>query len=173
MSRRAAGYTLLEVVIAMALFSVFIFILTLLTAEMRQFEKRLPVNFMRHPQIMAVLARMRQDVLDANPDNMYPESAGPDDEYEQDEKVLIVESWRGTGFQTIVWDFRKPGEVKRIAYNVGNARTWVARGVPSDFNQELKIDALEIGRKYATRIRAYDRNGRLAIDQILLPRPHK
>jgi prepilin-type N-terminal cleavage/methylation domain-containing protein len=171
-NRRAAGYTLLEVIIAMALFGVFILILTMLTAEMRKYEQRLPVNFMRHPQITAVLSRMRQDVLDADIAGMYPDTAGADDEYEQGEKVLIVRVWRMTGAQTVVWDFRKPGEVRRISYNVGQESTWVARGVPPEFSSAIKIDALDLGRAYATHITATDRNGKLAIDQIYQPRAH-
>ena len=70
--RRARGYTLLELVIAMAIFGIFLMILTVLTAEMRNYEKKLPINFMKHPQVSAVVSRLRKDVLDADLATPYP-----------------------------------------------------------------------------------------------------
>lgn len=183
--RRAAGYTLLEVVVAMAIFGMFIVAFFLLTAEMRTYEKRLPVNFMRHPQVISVVARLRRDVLDAHGPKPYRSTH---DGYTMSEKTLIIESVQENGgVQTVVWDFSVAGEVRRRAYNVGVATEWVARGVPEDFSSEVLIDAAAIaknpaspnsgappsGRPYGVRIVAKDRNGRISIDQILQPRAHE
>ena len=165
---RERGYSLMEMVVAMAVFGVFLIILTMLTAEMRQYEARLPVNFMRHPQITAVMSRLRQDVHDAWLTNPYPEEF---EEYEQGPNLLIVQGMRGGGLQTIIWDFREPGIVKRISYNVGIATTWTARGVPPDF--KVQLEAVDVGAsEWGTRVMARDRNGRISIDQILQPRAH-
>jgi len=168
--RRVAGYTLLEVVVAMAVFGMFLMILGLLTVEMRSQEKRLPVNFMRHPQIIVVISKLRRDVQDAFGDEPYPESIG---EYTQSPKTLIVQSLQQTGgVQTIVWDFRNAGEVKRRAFNVGVSTDWTARGMPPEFS--LDVDAVGIpGRPWGVRITARDGKGRIAIDQILQPRVHQ
>jgi prepilin-type N-terminal cleavage/methylation domain-containing protein len=163
------GYTLLEVVFAMAIFGMFLAVVFLLTAEMRSYEKRLPLNMHKHPQVIAVLARMRRDVLDAASRQPYQKSYGT---YTSSDKVLIIQTnMPNGGEQTVIWDFRTPGEVRRRAFNVGVPDDWVARGLPLDFTN-LEIDAVKIspGSAWATRIKATDGKGRIAIDTILQPR---
>ncbi|HEX6085487.1 MAG TPA: prepilin-type N-terminal cleavage/methylation domain-containing protein [Thermoanaerobaculia bacterium] len=163
------GYTLLEIVVAMAVFGVFLMILAQLTTEMRSHEKRLPVNMHKHPMVISVLTRLRRDVLDGYGVRPYKNEH---DGYVSSPKVLIIETVNNSGgSETVVWDFRTPGEVRRRAYNVGNANEWVARGLPLDFSQ-LEIDAVKTGSgaAWATRIIAKDKKGQLAIDTILQPR---
>jgi len=163
------GYTLLEVVFAMAIFGMFLAVVFLLTAEMRSYEKRLPLNMHKHPQVIAVLARMRRDVLDAAAGQTYKKSHLT---YTSSDKVLIIETnMPNGGVQTVIWDFRTPGEVRRRAYNVGVPDDWVARGLPLNFTN-LEIGAVKVspGSKWATRIKATDEKGRIAIDTILQPR---
>ena len=170
---RVAGYTLLEVVVAMAVFGLFLAILGVLTVEMRAQEKRLPVKFLRHPQVIVVVSKLRRDVQDAFGSNPYPESYGA---YTQSAKTLIVQSVveQTGGVQTIVWDFRTPGEVKRRAYNVGVPTDWTSRGLPPEFSNSFEVDAVGIpGRPWGVRITARDGKGRIAIDQILQPRAHE
>lgn len=169
MNRR--GFTLLEVVVTMAIFGTLLMIVGTLTMEMRGQEKRYPVNFMQHPQIIAVLSRLRRDVFDAFGSNPYPPSAG-NGRYTQSPRILIVETIVGNGVQIVVWDFSRAGEVHRVSYNVGLMTEWVARGLPPEFG--ATIDAVETpGHPYGVRITALDRNGRLAIDQYLQPRAHE
>jgi hypothetical protein len=122
--------------------------------------------------VAAVLARMRRDVNDA-----WISSAVPDpypaqqDTYKQSDKTLIIRTFVNGGVQTVVWDFSKPTEVHRIAYNVGIPKEWVALGLPDDF--AATIDSLEIpDRPYGVRIKAYDKKGVLAVDEYLQPRAH-
>lgn len=166
------GYTLLEVTIAMAIFGLFLSILAVLTVEMRGYEERLPVNFMRHPQVNAVVARLRRDVLDAHGSNPYRNAFQG---YTMSEKTLILESVQPNGsVQTIVWDFTTPGVVRRRSWNVGVPSDWVARGLPPDFSSGIVIDAVSIpGRPWGVRIIAKDKGGQTAIDQLLQPRAHE
>ena len=169
MVRRQRGFTLMETVVTLAIFGVFIFILVTVTAEMRGNDRRYPVNFMKHPQVIAVVSRMRKDVLDAFGANPYPASYMT---HSQGEKKLIVYSVQQSGFaETVVWDFSEHGSVRRQSYSVGGVVSdWTARGVPATF----VIDIFEIpNRPYAVRFRAKDGAGRLAIDQIFQPRAHE
>jgi prepilin-type N-terminal cleavage/methylation domain-containing protein len=166
--RRAAGYTLLELVVAMAIFGIFLLILMTLTAEMHSYEKKLPINFMKHPQVTAMVSRLRKDVLDA--DRVPYEKTWQ--EYTMGPQVLIIRTWELSGRKVVVWDFRTPREVTRRSYNVGVASDWVARGLPQDMSY-LEIDAQKIeGRSWAVRLIAKDTKGRTAIDQIFVPRAH-
>ncbi len=169
---RGAGYTLIEIVVAMSVLAIFLAIMFLVQADLRAWEKRLPVNFMKHPQIIAVLGRLRRDVLDAHGSNPYREAH---DGYTMSEKTLILESVHESGgVRMIVWDFNTPGMARRRSYNVGVAEEWVARGVPREFQDGLVLDAVGIpGRPYAVRVQARDERGRIAIDQILQPRAHQ
>lgn len=168
-SRRTAGFTLVELVVAMFVFGIFLWILIMLTAEMRNHEKTLPVNFMKHPQVSAVVSRLRRDVLDAvdRPyDPPYPTG------YRMGPQVLIIRTVEPDGRKSVVWDFREPGVVTRRSFNVGIAKDWTARGLPED--SYVEIDAVEIaGRNFAVRLIAKDRKGRIAIDQIFVPRAHQ
>ena len=169
MRKRQRGYSLLEVVFAMAIFGIFLAVLFLLTAEMRFYEKRLPINMHKNPQVIAVLARLRRDVLDAATHQPYEKSY---DGFESSDKVLIIQTMMPNGGQrTVVWDFRTPREVRRREYNVGVYEDWVSRGLPVDFSN-LEIGALKVnpGSAWAVHVQARDEKGRLAIDTILQPR---
>jgi prepilin-type N-terminal cleavage/methylation domain-containing protein len=168
---RMRGYTLLEIVISMAVFGMFLLIVATLTSEMRGFEKRMPIDFMSHPQVAAVVGRLRRDVEDVHGANPYPPSFGS---YVQTPQTLILETVQPNGgVQTIVWDFSTPGAVVRHATNVGITTDWTARGLPPQFSKDFAIDAVNIpGRPYGVRVTARDQEGRIAIDQLFQPRAH-
>jgi prepilin-type N-terminal cleavage/methylation domain-containing protein len=164
--KRQRGFTMLELVVSITVFGVFLMILMLLTAEMRAYEKKLPVNFMKHPQTSAMLSRIRKDVLDGwgkEPFVNYKD-------YTQGKKTLVMQSVQENGGrQTIVWDFSTPNVAKRIAFNVGVATTWTANGVPV-----MTVDAIENeDGTYAVRLIGVDDKGRTSIDQILQVRGHQ
>jgi prepilin-type N-terminal cleavage/methylation domain-containing protein len=166
---RQRGYSLMEVVVAMTIFLIFLATLFALTADMRNYEKRLPINFQKHPQMSAVLSRLRRDVQDGLGKNPYRD-ADPSNEFTAGKQVLIIETLTADGgAQTIVWDFREAGTVRRRAYNGPMASDWWARGLPSG---EVLIDAVKTGPRAAwgTKVQMKDKEGRIAIDQILQPR---
>ena len=164
MVMRRRGFTMLEVVVTLAIFGVFLLIIVSLTLEMRKNEAKYPVNFMTHPEVSSVIARLRKDVFDTK---YYPaEFKGST----QSATTLSLYTLRTTGFaETVVYDFSKSGEVHRKAYNATDlVSDWVARGVPTFHIDDYK---LETGQD-AVRIKAYDNQGKLAIDEIFLPRAH-
>jgi len=167
--RRARGYSLMEVIVAMALFGVFLFIIVTLTAEMRRNEKKWPVNFFARPEIGSIVARIRHDVLDATsfPDNI--------DTYSQSPTSLIVytiDPDRSSG-ETVVWDFSKAGEVHRKVYKANHLTTeWVAREAPIFVCTLPPPPQPDSGDEQQVHIQALDKEGKVAIDQIFIPRPH-
>ena len=167
-TRRQRGYTMLEIVMVIAIFGIFLLILVVVTAEMRGYEKRMPVNFMANPQVIAVLSRLRRDVLDASASDTYP---GSQDSYVQSEKTLIIRTMVGPAERIVVWDFSKPGEVKRIAWNVAIPTEWVARGLPEDFSATFDAITVE-GHPFGVRVKAFDKKGMLSVDAYMQPRTH-
>jgi hypothetical protein len=153
-------------VITLAIFGGFLWIVVLLTADLKTWETRLPVNFMAHPQAAAVVSRLRKDVFDTAPPYYESSYAG----YAMSSKVLILSSLRDGGIRHVIYDFRTEGEVRRLAYNVGSLESeWIARGVPQFAIDDFEID----GHPDSVRITAKDQRGELAVDQILQPRSHE
>ncbi|HJW93315.1 MAG TPA: prepilin-type N-terminal cleavage/methylation domain-containing protein [Thermoanaerobaculia bacterium] len=164
---RERGFTLMEIVVVLAVFGAFLWIVVVLTADMRAWQKRMPVNFMTHPAITAVVSRLRKDVQDAAPP-YYRETYG---NYSMSNRMLIVYTLKeaGTG-ETVVWDFSTDGEVTRRAFTdiSGATSTWTAHGTPTFSIGDFPIP----GSPDSVRIQATDKDGKLAIDQIYQPRPH-
>ncbi len=164
MVKSERGYTMMEMVVTLAVFGIFLWIIVILTTEMRANEKRYPINYMAHPEVGSVMARLRKDVFDTK---YYPaEFQG----YAQTPRTLILYTLRETGFgETVIYDFRTRGEAHRKTFNATQLTgDWVARGVPS-----FQIGSFTLGTgQDAVRITATDEQNRLAIDEIFVPRPH-
>jgi prepilin-type N-terminal cleavage/methylation domain-containing protein len=162
--RRQRGYTLMEIVVTLAVFGIFLFIVVLLTAEMRANEKKYPINYMAHPEVSSVMARLRKDIYDTK---YYPATF---QDYSQTPQTLILYTLQQSGFgETVIYDFRTAGEVHRKSFNATQLTgDWVARGVP-----RFSIGNFTLGTgQDAVRITATDEQNRLAIDEIFVPRPH-
>ena len=162
---RARGYTMMEIVVTMALFGVFLFIIVTMTAEMRRNEKKWPVNFFAHPEVGSVLARMRRDIYDSTlrpPDFEAYSNTSP--------LTLIVYTINNDGTaETVVWDFTTPGEVHRKAFKATLLSSeWMARGLPL-----FAVTTTTVGGHDWIRIQAMDKEKKLAIDELIVPRPHE
>jgi prepilin-type N-terminal cleavage/methylation domain-containing protein len=167
-NQRERGYSLLEVIVAMSIFAMFLAVVFTLTAEMRAYEKRLPINMLKNPAVGGLLSRVRRDVLDGHGSNPFRTKYK---EFKSDEKVLILETMRPNGgVEMVVWDFREPREVRRNSWNVGVKSEWVARGLPEGFSAAISAESVPNAKAWGVRIKATDTNGRPAIDQLLLTR---
>jgi hypothetical protein len=132
------------------------------------------VNFMRNPQVISIISRMRRDVLDAQVQGDVPIYLNSHDGYTMGPKTLILQTILPDGLHVIVWDFSEPGIARRVAYDVGEKSQWIARGLPPEFSAGVETEAVKFeGRVYGVRLKAKDSNGQLAIDQILQPRAHE
>lgn len=162
------GFTLMEVVVATALFGVFLFIIVTLTSEMRRNEKKWPVDFFSNPEVGSVLARIRRDVYDST------SMPGSFDVYTASPTTLILYtiSVDRSSAETVVWDFSKPGETHRKAYRANQLSSeWTARSVPIFVCPSCLIGE-SVNGEPAVHIQAMDKEGKLAIDEIFVPRPH-
>src|SRR3954447_16914922 len=146
----------MEIVVTLALFGVFLFIIVTMTAEMRRNEKKWPVNFFAHPEVGSVLARIRRDIYDSTvrPDTFETYSSSP--------LTLIVYTINQDGTaETVVWDFSTPHEVHRKAYKATLLSSeWMARALPLFVTPP---EAMPSGQQ-AVRVRALD-GKKLAIDE--------
>jgi len=160
---RDRGYSMIEIAVTLALFGIFLFIIVTLTSEMRRNEKKWPVNFMSHPDVSAALSRLRRDVYDTK----YFPAAWQN--YSQTDQTPIIYMVSQSTAETVVWDFRTPGQVTRHAWiaNLPQA-DWTAQGTPTFSAQQYEAPNGQTG----LHVVALDDRGKLAIDQILIPRPH-
>lgn len=160
MSRR--GYTLVEIAVALAIFSALLMVAVSLENQMLRFDRSMRLRFMIHPEHLAVIARVRKDVLDAQG---YPVSAGS---YVQSPKSLILSQVSGqSAIQQVVYDFSEEGLVRRITYQQNQkVAEWLGRGLPRFDVSSFIMPNDEV----AVRLQGLDRNGVLVVDQILLPR---
>ena len=123
------------------------------------------VNFLARPEVGSILVRMRRDILDST---SFPDTI---DKYSQSPTTLLVYTINQDGTaETVVWDFNQPGEVHRLAYKATLLSTdWKAREEPVFISS---LEPMESGNEQQVHIRAIDKEGKIAIDEIFVPRPH-
>lgn len=156
--RRARGAGLLELVVAMAVFGIFLLILTSLAGEYRRLDRQIRFGWFLHPDDMAVAARMRRDVLDSRG---YPESFGAQ---EQTPRTLLL---AGKGASTVVWAFEE--ELARREEWKGNVlvSSWRARAA-----RRFEVGAWDTpGGATGVHLVGRTAEGRVVVDRLFVPRP--
>ena len=152
------GVSLLEMVIAMAIFSAFLLIIGLMTRDYARLDRSVRLRWFTHPDDMAVVARLRRDVLDSHgyPSEFQGKAQGP--------TTLLLSHGGG---ETIVWNF-EPARVERTEWEGASLQTrWVARATRS-----YQIDSFEMSDgNYAVHLTGRTEEGEIAIDRVLAPRP--
>jgi prepilin-type N-terminal cleavage/methylation domain-containing protein len=160
--RAQRGYSLLEMSMTVAIFAVLIMIVVALENQMIRFDRAFKIRFMVHPEEMAVIARVRKDVLDAQG---YPAQIGG---YVQSPTTLILgHRDEKNRLEQVVYDFSTSGLVRRSRFHQNTKlEEWVGRGLP-----RFEISSFEMpNEEIAVRLRGFDKRGELVVDQILLPR---
>lgn len=155
--RSSRGMTLIELIVAMAIFSIFLVILGLITTEFRRFERDLRLRWFAHPEDLSVLVRLRRDVSDSRG---YPVSKGS---FTQSPQTLLLDLGAAT---TAVWEFGD-GTVRRTEWKGESIQLeWSARATPT---YEISSWTLPDGET-AVRLTGRDAKGRIGVDQTF--RPH-
>lgn len=153
------GSSLIELVVAMAVFGIFLLVLVSLAAEYRKLDRQVTFAWFLHPDDMAVATRVRRDVLDSRG---YPDSFGSD----QQTPTTLLLGWPGA--RVVVWKFGEE-EVRREEWKGANpVSTWTAKAT-----RRFEISAWE-ARDGVTgvRLRGTNADGRVVVDRIFAPRPH-
>jgi hypothetical protein len=142
----------------MAVFGIFLLILTSLAAEYRTLDRQIRFGWFIHPDDTAVATRMRRDVFDSLG---YPESFGG---MEQAPGTLLL---AGHGARTVVWRFEDglarreewKGEVQIASWAANAPRRFeVAAWNAPDGSTGVHL----VGRTA---------EGRIVVDRIFVPRP--
>lgn len=163
MVRRQRGYSLVEALVTLAIFGIVVMILAGLNMQMTRALRTFPFNYMQHPSVAAVIARVRRDVSDTV---YYPaEFQG----WEQTPRTLVLDTVDENGHAyTVVYDFRSAGQAhRRVFTGPQEVSHWIAHAVPA-----FRVDSSTVGEQTAVELTAVDNKGHLAIDQIFVPRPH-
>lgn len=157
MVSRRRGASLLELVVAMAVLGVFLLVLAGVASEYRRADRAIRFAWSVHPDDMAVLARMRRDVLDSRgyPEQFNGRTQAPD--------YLILEAGAGG---TVTWELGSE-RVTRTAWKGGAVEgQWVANAT-----RRFEVDAWELPDG-ATAVRLIGRAGKgVVVDRIFTPRP--
>jgi len=161
-ARGTRGFTLVEMVVALAVFGVLILIMAVLEHHLAQVERRVKLDWFTHPELLAVVSRVRSDILESE---RVMESFG---EWSEDASTLILSmGGEGSGRRVVVYDFSESGLARRYEFSGSSLdSTWTANGVP-----RFEVGAYQFGSTGSgVALRALDQEGRLVIDRIFAPR---
>lgn len=150
--------TAIEVVVALAIFSVLLLVLTSLQMQFVRFDRETDLELFDHPQKLAVLERVRTDVQDsiAYPATFQGRTQSP--------STLIV---RHDENRVIVWVFEEDSARRELWTGPAIDHEWYAAAVP-----RFEVAAVEgPNQRVGVRLQAYqNESSRLAFDQVVFPR---
>lgn len=155
---RERGATLIELVVAMAVFTVFLVVFSLVMVEYRRLDAEVGQGWLLHPDEMAVIARMRRDVSDARGygEEFNSRSQAPD--------YLILDRPKG---RTITWELQPDAAIRTEWQGLTAMSTWRARAP-----RQFAIDSWTLpDEKFAVRLLGRSTEGVTIVDQIFTPRP--
>jgi Tfp pilus assembly protein PilV len=159
--KSSRGLTILEAIVALAIFSTVVLILTSLQAEFTQYDRENVVRSASTNAANNIITRLRRDVVEAS---AYPsEFQG----YEQSDMTLVLRSTGKDGsVRHVVWDFREASVARRREFSAAGESDWYSSGAP-----RFLIGATTLADgTVAVRVTATSEGGRLLVDRVVAPR---
>ena len=171
MKKRSRGYSLIELVVAVAILGFLVFIMVALEREIVSWDRKTRLDLFTQPESAKVIHRFRKDVMDAKKYH-----SGKLDDYEQSDTTLLLDLQDD---KSVVWDFSNGDVVKRIEYDKGTAGVeWTSKT-----RVTFRVTAYQIcipsgdpdvppscSGTYFTHLIGSDRKGNVIVDQIVIPR---
>lgn len=157
---RGGGFTVLEVIVTLAIVAILLAIVAQVHLEYIRFDRAATKSLFRHPQLSAVTARVRNDVLSTA---AYPIEFR---DWEQSSQTLIVRL-DGSPPRTAVWEFSEGSATRHLFEPGEQVSVWRAGGVPLFTVSAVELDQ---DRRVATRLVATAENGKVIFDGIFQPR---
>lgn len=169
--RSERGFSLVELIVTIAILGFLILILVSLERELVLFDRKTRVDLFTQPNTSAVLHRIRRDVLDAK--NYVDEAYG---EYEPGPSVLLLDfppSWRkAEESYVIVWDFSEEKKAKRIELVDGEKISEWATETGAKYEiaaWQACTEESGCGGPYYMRLLGHDAKGAIVVDQKVAP----
>jgi prepilin-type N-terminal cleavage/methylation domain-containing protein len=174
---RQRGFSLVELIVTVAIMGILIFMLVALQRELVTFDRKLKVDLFSQPNTSSVLHRIRRDVLNAQ--RYHPEEPYADYEWSETTMLLDYPLDRAEGATksfVVVWDFTEPDLAKRIELvDEKVVSEWsTTSGARYELNYDYRIcrptePLPSCGGPQFIRLLGYDSKGGLVVDEKVAP----
>lgn len=166
MVSRQRGFTLIEIVVTLAIIGILILIFAVSQREALTWDRTNRIDYFRLPDQSAVLTRLRRDILDT------VEYSQPFAGYRQTDRTLLLIHFDRDQKErhVIVYDFSTSKKARRIEYLEKDSGApisdWTANETP-----DYTVNLYNAGTAApGVRILGRGDGGLLVVDQIMVPR---
>lgn len=157
---RERGFSMLELVVAMAIFAVFLVALLELQREAISFDRTIRIDWTPNAYPTSVASRLRRDVQEAS---SYPAEFL---HFRQSPQTLILRRSAETPPRTVIYEFDPASSRRREYVGEDPAAFWEARETP-----RFIVDAAEgLNGEIGVSLRGFDATNRLVVEGDFFPR---
>jgi len=158
--RSRRGASLLELLIALSIFGVFLIVIMVLQREAIRFDRQVQIQWKDHVHPSAIAARLERDVREAS---SYPASFL---HFTQSSSTLLLRRSGNGPQQTIIYEFENGMTRRREYKNESPEHYWEARGVPRFVVTAITSESGNVG----VQLTGIDARSRIIIENAFFPR---